>query len=59
MPKSASTARAELKSCFLSGFAADVITREFPQLAEKMHRSTAVLNWGSRHLEFLDDVRAG
>ncbi|MBZ0068477.1 MAG: hypothetical protein K8F26_06645 [Thiobacillus sp.] len=49
-------ARAELKSRFLSGFAAEVITREFPRLAEKMHRRTAVLNWGSRNLEFLDGV---
>lgn len=56
MPKSASTARAELKSRFLSDFAAEVITREFPQLAEKMHRRTAVLNWGSRHLEWLNGV---
>ena len=49
-------ARAELKSRFLSDFAAEVITREFPQLAEKMHRRTAVLNWGSRNLELLNGV---
>jgi hypothetical protein len=47
-------ARAELKLRFLSGFAAEVITREFPKLAEKMHRRTAVLNWGSRNLEMLE-----
>jgi hypothetical protein len=46
-------ARAELKARFLSDFAAEVITRVFPQLAEKMHRRTAVLNWESRKLELL------
>ncbi|ODU50065.1 MAG: hypothetical protein ABS92_04205 [Thiobacillus sp. SCN 63-374] len=46
-------ARAELKAHFLSDFAAEVIAREFPQLAEKMHRRTAVLNWESRKLELL------
>jgi hypothetical protein len=56
LPKSASTARAELKSRFLSGFAAEVITREFPQVAENMHRRTAVLNWSSRNLELLEGV---
>ncbi len=56
LPKSASTARAELKSRFLSDFAAEVITREFLQLAEKMHRRTAVLTWGSRNLDLLDGV---
>lgn len=49
----ADRARAELKSRFLSAFAADVITREFPQLAQKMHRRTAVLDWRSRNLELL------
>lgn len=49
-------ARAELKSRFLSGFAAEVIAREFPQLAEKMHRRTAVLNWRSQHLELLAEA---
>ncbi|MEQ1661728.1 MAG: hypothetical protein ABL877_03445 [Thiobacillus sp.] len=49
-------ARAEMKSRFLSGFAADVITREYPLLAEKMHRRTAVLNWASRNLEMLNGV---
>lgn len=49
-------ARAELKSRFLSGFAAEVFAREFPQLAEKMHRRTAVLNWRSQNLELLADA---
>jgi hypothetical protein len=46
-------ARAELKSRFMSQFAADVIGAEFPDLAGKMFRRTAVLNWGSRTLELL------
>jgi len=44
-------ARAELKSRFLSQFAAEVIRAEFPQLASKMLMHTAVLNWRSRALE--------
>ncbi len=47
-------ARAELKSRFLSQFAAAVIRNEFPQLADKMYMRTAVLNWHSRVLEPLD-----
>lgn len=47
-------ARAELKSGFLSGFAADVIGSEFPKLAEKMHVRTAVLNWQSRTMQMID-----
>ena len=43
--------RAELKSRFLSRFAADVIQREFPDLAGKMAMRTAVLDWRSRQLE--------
>lgn len=46
-------ARAELKSRFLAGFAAEVIADEFPALAEKMHLRTAVLDWRSRRLETL------
>lgn len=46
-------ARAELKSRFLSQFAANVIRSEFPQLASKMFMHTAVLNWSSRTLEML------
>lgn len=47
-------ARAELKSRFLSGFAAGVIRAEFPHLAEKMFTHTAVLDWRSRILEKID-----
>lgn len=48
-------ARAELKSRFLSQFAAEVITSEFPALAPKMRKRTAVLDWNSRQLEQIDD----
>lgn len=46
-------ARAMMKSEFLSNFATDVITREIPDLAEKMIRRTAVLDGNSRRLETL------
>jgi hypothetical protein len=46
-------ARAELKSRFLAGFAADVIRAEFPALAECMHMQAAVLSWRSRALDLL------
>jgi hypothetical protein len=46
-------ARAELKSRFLSSFAADVIRQEFPALAGKMAMRTAVLDWRSRQLEII------
>lgn len=46
-------ARAELKSRFLSNFAADVIRKEFPDLAARMFTHTAVLDWRSRALETL------
>jgi hypothetical protein len=46
-------ARAAMKSHFLSRFAAEVIEREFPDLAGKMIRRTAVLDWNSRRLETL------
>lgn len=46
-------ARAEMKSRFLSGFAADVIRQEFPSLADKMAMRTAVLDWRSRQLEII------
>jgi len=46
-------ARAELKSRFLSKFAADVIHAKHPQLAHKMHMRTAVLDWRSRKLEII------
>ena len=44
-------ARAELKSRFLSKFAADVIGADFPRLGEQMRIRTAVLDWRSRTLE--------
>jgi len=49
-------ARADLKSRFLSDFAADVITREFPALVQKMRRRTGIFNWGSRNLELLESA---
>ena len=49
-------ARAELKSRFLSGFAADVIRRDFPELAGKMFMRTAVLDWRSRSLETVESA---
>jgi hypothetical protein len=47
-------ARAELKSHFLSCFAAEVLHDEFRALAEKMFKHTAVLDWRSRNLERID-----
>ena len=44
-------ARAELKSQFLSRFAAAVIRSEHPALAAKMQIRAAVLDWRSRALE--------
>ncbi|MEL0586097.1 MAG: hypothetical protein AAES65_14600 [Candidatus Thiodiazotropha sp. (ex. Lucinoma kazani)] len=46
-------ARAEVKSKFLCGFAAEQIRIAYPELAKKMHVKTAVLNWQSRALEML------
>ncbi|MBN1517592.1 hypothetical protein JXA32_13600 [Candidatus Sumerlaeota bacterium] len=48
-------ARAELKSRFLSHFAARVLEEEFGELFGKMHQHTAVLDWRSRNLELIDD----
>lgn len=48
-------ARAELKSRFLSEFAAGVLHTEFSALAQKMFKRTAVLDWRSRTLELIDD----
>jgi hypothetical protein len=48
-------ARAEVKSNFLSNFAADRIRASHPELAKKMQVKTAVLNWHSRHLEMLSE----
>ncbi len=44
-------ARAVVKARFMAEFTADIISREFPVLADKMYRRTAVLNWQSRALE--------
>lgn len=44
-------ARAELKSRFLSRFAATVIRDSHPELAERMFVRTAVLDWQSRTLQ--------
>jgi hypothetical protein len=46
-------ARAELKSRFLSQFAAEVIAQSYPDLAACMTAKTAVLDWHSRQLELL------
>jgi hypothetical protein len=48
-------ARAELKSRFLSSFAAEVIRAEFPALADRMAQRTAVLDWRSRKLATISD----
>ncbi len=50
--------RAELKSIFLARFAAEVIRNERPDLAEKMHIRTAVLDWHSRTLEAIGEEAA-
>ncbi|WP_111415318.1 carboxysome shell carbonic anhydrase [Billgrantia lactosivorans] len=47
-------ARAELKSCFLAEFAAQVIAREHPGLAHRMTSRTAVVHWPSRRLELVE-----
>ena len=48
-------ARAVMKSNFLSKFAAEVIECEFPDLAGKMIRHTAVLDWNTRRIEALTE----
>eukprot|EP00291_Cryptomonas_curvata_P009044 CAMPEP_0172188144 /NCGR_PEP_ID=MMETSP1050-20130122/21743_1 /TAXON_ID=233186 /ORGANISM="Cryptomonas curvata, Strain CCAP979/52" /LENGTH=472 /DNA_ID=CAMNT_0012862571 /DNA_START=15 /DNA_END=1433 /DNA_ORIENTATION=- len=47
-------ARAILKAGFMRDFAADVIRKEFPELATKMNLRTTVLSWESRTVEHLD-----
>ncbi|MCB1887045.1 MAG: hypothetical protein KDH20_05540 [Rhodocyclaceae bacterium] len=47
-------ARAELKSRFMARFAAKVIGTSHPDLAERMHMRTAVLDWRSRSLQQID-----
>ena len=46
-------ARAEQKSRFLTRFAVDVITKDFPELAGKMATRTAVLETRSLRLEVI------
>jgi len=48
-------ARAVMKSHFLSRFATEVIESEFPDLAGKMIRHTAVLDWNTRRIEALSE----
>jgi hypothetical protein len=48
-------ARAELKARFMSGFAANVVAQEFPELAARMTTRTAVLDWNARQMEMLGD----
>lgn len=48
-------ARAELKSRFLSRFAAQVVRQDYPKLAERMFVRTAVLDWRSRALQTLGE----
>lgn len=49
-------ARAELKSRFLSDFAAQVIRADFAHLADRMIIRTAVLDWRSRSLEIIGEA---
>lgn len=44
-------ARAQLKSRFMARFAADVVQRDFPDLAARMTVRESVLNWHSRAVE--------
>ena len=44
-------AKAQLNARFLGEFAADVIRKEHPTLAEKMVTRTCTLHWGSRAWE--------
>lgn len=48
-------ARAELRSLFLAHFTAEVLEKEFPELAKKMSIRTAVLDWHSRKLETIGE----
>ncbi len=51
----ADRARAKLKAQFLSSFAAEVISREFPELAARMVCMTATLDWSTRALEVIEE----
>ena len=48
-------ARAELKTRFLSRFAANVIAEDFPELAARMTQRTTVLDWHARQMELLGE----
>jgi hypothetical protein len=50
-------ARAELKSGFLTAFAAGIIRAEFPSLKEKMHVRSAVIAWQSQVMEVIDSAQ--
>lgn len=52
-------ARAELKSRFLSEFAARVIAQAHPRLAAGMLTRTAIVHWPSRRLELLEPACPG
>jgi Carboxysome Shell Carbonic Anhydrase len=47
-------ARAILRSCFLSKFAAEIIRTEFPSLKAKLHVRSAVIAWQTRVIELID-----
>lgn len=46
-------ARAQLKSEFLAHFAARVIAEHHPELGQRMHVKTAVLDWATRTLQMV------
>ena len=46
---------AAFRDLFLARFAAEVLSREYPALAEKMFVRTAILDWHSRTLETVSD----
>jgi hypothetical protein len=50
-------ARAELKSGFMAGFATEIIRKEYPNLAEKLHVRSAVIAWQSRVMEVLNTAQ--
>lgn len=50
-------ARAELKSGFLTAFAAGIIRAEYPSLKEKMHVRSAVISWQSQVMEVIHSAQ--
>jgi hypothetical protein len=50
-------ARAELKSGFMAGFATEIVRKEYPNLAEKLHVRSAVIAWQSRVMEVLNTAQ--